>query len=229
MAAGWINKKKFRVRNKHPYWGAIKDGMKIVPAAECGGEVGDPGVVLMESSTPTDALRRRFLELARTMCPDMSERLDSGPLHCSTMKPELFELKLREWLECYGLYDNWQYDWFKWHIEFCNTKKCNSAESWFFPEGLGSKVEIHVPLELEGESARKYVKHAVNGVLDQVFGRLQVGDSHLKWFVRFQVMGHAATLIAQEEMRHPSVINKAIAEVFHRLSLETLRRRTRRK
>ncbi len=225
--ADWINKKKFRVRNKHPYWEADKAGIKFPPTPEFEDEVAD--AVLVEGSTPTSALRRRFLEFARAMCPEMWERLDSGPLHCSTMKPELFELKLREWLECYGLYDNWQYDWFKWHIEFCNMKKCNSAEGWFFPEGLGSKVEIQVPLELEGKSARKYVKHTVDGVLDQVFGRLQVGDSHLKWFVRFQVMGQTAALIAQQEMKHPSVINKGIAEVFHRLSLETLRKRTRKK
>ena len=227
--ADWINKKKFRVRNKHPHWITGKDGVGVpsLPRFEDEGLGLDIGGIGF--STPTMALRRRFLEFSRVMCPEMVERFDSGPLYCFGNKPEFFEQKFREWLEHYGFYDKWQYDWFEWHIKVCKKKNCGSELGWFFPEEAGSKVEISLPSELKGREARRYVEQALGGILDQIFGRLQVGDTHLKWFIRFQVMGHTAALIAQEEMKHPSVINKGIAEMADRLSLKTLRRRTRRR
>ena len=226
--ADWINRKQFRVRNKYPYWEVVDPGGTEVGDFRSKGESEDFGLWgWVRGSTPREALRKRFLELAHGMCPEMWERFDSGPLQCSSNKPELFEVKLREWLQHFGLYDSWQDDWIRSHLDRCLQRGIGSEGGWFFPESMGSGIGLVLPPGLEGREARQKVRESVDRMLDQVFGRLQVGDSHLKWFIRYQVMGHSSKVIALDEGRHPSVINKGIAEMADRLAIETLRKRRR--
>jgi len=229
--ADWINKKKFRVRNKHPFWQPVKGLNKSSgsPAFEGEFQKQEKGALADGCSVSTDALRRRFLEISHGMCPEMWKWLDSGPLYCSKNKPGLFEAKFQDWLHHFGLYEMWQYEWFKWHVDTCKKEGRNSEWGWFFPNDIGRSIEIPLPSKLTGKKARKHVRLEVEGVMDLVFGRLQVGDTHLKWFIRYQIMGHAAIAIAEDEMKHPSVINKGIAQVSNRLFLGTLRKRTRRR
>lgn len=229
--ADWINKKKFRVRNKYPFWQPGKELSRNVdsplPSGEPQGQGG--GVLAVHEPNATDVLRRRFLEIAHGMCPEMWKWLDAGPLYCWKNKPELFEVKFQDWLQHFGLYDAWQYEWFKWHVDICKKEGKGSEWGWFLPGDVGRAIQIPLPSNLTGKEARKHVRVKVDGVMDLVFGRLQVGDTHLRWFIRYQIMGHSAIAIGEDARKHPSVINKGIAQASSRLCLDALRKRRRRR
>jgi len=229
--ADWVNQKKFRVRNKHPFWQLAKGLNKNIdlPVLEDKLQGKEEGALAGAYLTSTHALRRIFLEVAHGMCPEMWKWMDSGPLYCSKNKPELFEVKFQDWLQHFGLYESWQHEWFKWHVDACRKDGRNSEGGWCFPNDVGHAIEILLPSKLAGKKAREHVRLEMDRVMDLVFGRLQVGDTHLKWFIRYQIMGHAAITIAEDEMKHPSVINKGIVQAYNRLHLGKLRKRTRRR